>query len=149
MTSRSKPRSGGFTLLELVIVLLIVALGAGLTLMSLGNTKGREELRSEAVGVYTELRHLHERSLMERTPFALVANAENGLSYSVLKNGKPSGAPHVLRAGLKVGGGPVVFYAKGNAAGPPFTVTDTKGRGYAIEVDSVTGAATIKRLQPS
>ncbi len=146
MTSRSD--TGGFTMLELVIVLVIVALGAGLVVMSLGDTKGREELRSESVGIYTELRHLRERALIERMPFALVANAEDG-SYGVLKNGQPSGPVHHVREGLKIGGGPVVFYSKGSAAGPPFTVQDKKGKGFSIGVDSVTGTAEIKRLQPS
>ena len=133
-------------MLELVIVLVIVALGAGLALMSLGDTKGREELRSESVGVYTELRHLRERALIERMPFALEADTETG-TYRVLKNGTPAGAPHHIHEGLRIEGGPVVFYAKGSAAGPPFKVQDKKGRGFTIEVDKVTGTAEIKRLQ--
>ena len=146
MISRSK--TGGFTMLELVIVLVIVSLGAGLVLMSLGNTKGREELRSESVGIYTELRHLRERALIERMPYALVADTDSG-TYRVIKNGAPTGKPHRIREGLRIGGGPVVFYSKGSAAGPPFIVQDNKGRGFTIGVDKVTGTAEIKRLQPS
>lgn len=144
------PRTGtdkkGFTLLELLLVLLIVGFASGLALIALGDTKGKAELKGEAVRIYSTLRHLRERSLLERIPYALTADREAG-TLTTLRNGRPVGTPRAVPDGLIIDGGPAVFYPKGNAEALDFVIKDKKGRGFTIALDRVTGTPTVNRLQ--
>lgn len=145
MISRFK-RQQGFTLIELLLVLFIIGFTSGLVIVAISGTGANAAIRGEAMDVFNTLKHLRERSIIERSPFALVADKTNG-TYSVLKNGKPEKGPRLVRPGVRIDGGPIVFYSRGSAAGPPFVVIDASGKGFSIEVNQVTGAAEIKRIQ--
>lgn len=139
------PSKAGFTLLELIIVMLLAALAASVAAVAVGRSHDRTVLRQEAAKVRNLLGHARERSLMERAPFALVINGETG-AYRLERAGSPVGRPFRPGEGVRLEGGPIGFFPKGNSTGGRLTLKGRQNRGYYIEVDEVTGKARVGRL---
>jgi len=139
-------KKSGFTLIELVIVLAIIAMAAAVTTVSIGRTRQKALIRDESARVQGALRQARQASLMQRVPVSFVLDIEGG-SYSLFKNEAPFLPMHAFPGGLSVTGSEaIVFFPKGNSTGGSLTITGPGGRSYFIEVDSVTGIAKLRRL---
>lgn len=72
-TSHLVPRSSGFTLLELLVVIVIISIAAALVAPRLPTTEAGE-LQGSARKLAAALRHLEERSVAEKSAYRLRLN---------------------------------------------------------------------------
>jgi prepilin-type N-terminal cleavage/methylation domain-containing protein len=142
------PSDRGFTLLELIVVLLVVGLAASVVMMTTARTQEKTMLDQEARKLHRVLGYARELSLIQRAPFVFVSDEETG-RFWIEKNGSPYGDVLVLHKNLMIRGDAIVFLPKGNSTGGSVAITDKKKRGYVIKVDPATGISEIFRLQPA
>jgi|Deesub1362A_J573_1020465.scaffolds.fasta_scaffold00045_35 general secretion pathway protein H len=135
----------GFTLLELIIVLFIVGIAASIVTVSVNRAYKKSIVRQEAKRIHGILRHARELSLLQRTPVVFALDEENNIFW-LEKDGAVYGKVKTVPRGIRLSGEPIVFLPKGNSTGGLITLMDSEERGYSIEVDPVTGTATVKRL---
>jgi general secretion pathway protein H len=136
----------GFTLIELVLVLALLALAASVTMVSIGRTSKRALIRNEASLLQGTLRQARQASLFERRPVTLGVDADRG-AYVLSKGKGLLIQSHDVPAGLTLSGSEeIVFFPKGDSTGGSLKLAGAEGRSYLIEVDRVTGLARLTRL---
>ena len=62
----------GFTLLELIVTLIVIALAVGLAVPAIGRSTESLRVRAEVAGFSAMLRHARERAIVTRTAQAIV-----------------------------------------------------------------------------
>ena len=77
ISPRPCPQARGFTLLELLVVVFIIALFAGVAVLSLGVLGSDRELRREAERLSTLLDLGHEEALMQGRDFGVLFSARS------------------------------------------------------------------------
>jgi len=136
----------GFTLLELIAVLFIIATAAGLVAVGIGKSFDKAELREEASRLRNTLRHARELALIERVPVFVNLDSEGNL-YWIEMNNEKQGEAHLLPRGLFLRTeGKVVFLPKGQSTGGEVIIENKNKKGYIINVDPVTGEPKLKRI---
>lgn len=134
----------GFTLLELIITLLVIALAVGLTVPAIGRSTESLRVRTEVAGFSAMLRHARERAIVTRTPQAVVIDpAAHRVSRLA---GGPEGEVRETRAlseRLTVDAEPppaltVRFEPQGGSSGGDFRLS-SGGVVYRVTVDALTG----------
>ena len=134
----------GFTLLELVITLLVIALAVGLTVPAIGRSTESLRVRAEVAGFSAMLRHARERAIVTRTPQAVVIDpAAHRVSR---RAGGPEGEVRETRPlseRLTVAAEPppaltVRFEPQGGSSGGDFRLA-SGGVVYRVTVDALTG----------
>jgi prepilin-type N-terminal cleavage/methylation domain-containing protein len=136
---------GGFTLVELLVVLAILALMVGMTMPLLGNSVPRAAVGAAAAEIRAALRGAGSQAIAEgRT---VVFRGDPGAGYWVdrrhhaLTTTRASGIP--VRVAV-AGAGRVSFFAWGGSSGGLVWVESPDGR-HEIAVDAVTGHAVVRR----
>ncbi len=144
-TRTSTAGNDGFTLLELIVVLVIIGLAAAVVLFSIGRLHETTLFNQEARRVYQTLSRAREMAILGKTD-VVVAVDEKTQSYGIGADSRSSAGRRVLRQGTELSGQDIVFYPKGNSSGGTITLRNAKGQGYAIEVNQVLGRPAIRRL---
>ena len=140
----------GFSLIELVIVLVMVGIGASLVLPSLDKGFDTLQIRHAALDLAAVARSLRTRSMQEQRPFRLVINSDEG-SYKVF-----GGKRMLFSEGLRVtvdGGEPVregvrqfIFFPNGRMMSGEILVSgETQGGSYAVRLDTISGKVQVVR----
>ena len=164
---QSAIQRGGFTLLELVVVLAIVGVAFAFAIPSLGDGLRRWRLQGAVRELATIMKFTRNQSVTRRTPLQVVMDRSQSLYWldrldaPVLQDPQRAEEKgirlYVLPAGIRfgevtVGGGSPVdarvgmpFYPKGNSAGGVVQMLDARGRDYRVRVDPVTGHARVQR----
>ena len=141
----------GFTLLELLVTLGILALTLGLAVPIVGRSVDTIRARAEVAGFSAVLRHARERAITTRTVHAVVIDPTN--RKMVVLAGAPEGEvrqTRALPATLTVEATPppaltVRFEPQGSSSGGDFRLT-SGGAVYRVTVDGVTGRVRSARL---
>jgi general secretion pathway protein H len=149
MATRSASRQRGVTLLELLIVLAIMALVAGIALPLLGNGVSTTELRSSARQLAAGLRAARTEALAQRRETFLVLDVA-GKRFKVDQDPRE----HKLPAGIELKlftaqndfvdatTGAIRFFPDGGSNGGRITVA-AGTRKYEVDVDWLTGRVAI------
>jgi len=153
-TRTSSGNERGFSLIELVIVLLIVVVAGSLVMPSLD--KGFDSLRARraALGIAATARSLRTRSLKEQLPFRLVVSAKDG-SYRVFGQDPvflPEGVHVAIAGGELVGEGVshFLFFPNGRMVGGDILVSsEDHGAGYLVRLDTVSAKVKVSRSRGS
>ena len=136
--------SRGFTLLELVITLSIVALAVGLAVPTIARSTDAIRARADVAGFAAMMRHARERAIVTRTSQAVVVDpAARRLS---LMSGGPEGEvreSRTLPERLSIEAEPppaltVRFEPQGGGSGGDFRLTSGNVV-YRVTVDALTG----------
>ncbi len=135
----------GFTLIELIVVLIILSVASAIAVVSVGRAHEKRVFKEQALRVQGTLRHARDISLLDRIPVTFALEEEDG-KFWLEKDGAPYGRVRTLPEGFELAGEGIVFLPKGNSTGGFITIKKEDGRGYAIEVDTVTGIAKVRRL---
>ncbi|HUG35486.1 MAG TPA: GspH/FimT family protein [Candidatus Limnocylindrales bacterium] len=143
-------RRGGFTLIELVVVLLIVGVAAAVIVPSIG--RGSEALRARAQvsGFAAFLRHAREQAVTRREVHEVRIDPQ---ARVVVLTGAGSDTPRLSRRlgeGWRIQASPpaaftVTFHPQGLSSGGSFRIEAAGGRVFVVTVDPLTGRVAQRR----
>ena len=147
-------REKGFTLLELVVVLVVIALAIAISYPSLSRGTSALHLRSVGRDVLNSLRYARERAITEQTVMRVTVN--KGERKITLTDDYGEGSrtfvlPDDVRiqsmvlAGQEVREGPLVvrFLPNGSATEAEILLQSVTGGALRIVADSITGGARV------
>ena len=134
----------GFTLLELVVTLSVLALAVGLAVPTIARSTDAIRVRADVAGFSALLRHARERAIVTRTSQAVVVDPA-GRRINLVAGG-PEGDVRESRAlpeRLTVEADPppalvVRFEPQGGSSGGDFRLS-SRGVVYRVTVDALTG----------
>jgi len=143
--------AGGFTLLELIVMLAILAVVVALVMPSIGRGTESVRMRAEVAGFSALLRHARERAIVSQRPQAIVVEVNN--QRVSLRAGGPDGEVRETRAlpeRLTVEATPppaltVQFDARGGSSGGDFRLSSGTIT-WRVTVDALTGRVRSSRL---
>ncbi len=151
-------KNSGFTLLELIIVLIIIGLAASVTFISIGIAHKKAVIREAAKRYYLSLRQARVLAATKKMETAVVLS-EEGNSYQivrVLKKQSSEGEEEEsfvlikrvnLPQGVTIQGDIIYFYPLGGSSGGRVIIEDTQERAYGIRVNDITGKIKLKRIR--
>ena len=143
-------RAGGFTLLELIVTLGIMAVIMALVMPSIGRGTEAVRMRAEVAGFSAMLRHARERAIVSQKPQAVVVDPIN--QRVSLRAGGPDGEvreTRVLPERLFIEATPppaltVQFDARGGSSGGDFRLS-AGAITWRVTVDALTGRVRSSR----
>jgi len=156
LTSRpgEATRSGGFSLLELVVVLLLLGLASVLVVPSFTGGLSGLQLETSTRDVITVMRHARSEAIAKQQVFRVVLGEDDPLSVKYFLT-NDFGEPLKERAlpkdfQFQVADDvqlplTVSFYPNGRSSGASFGIKNKQGKTTAIAVDTITGFAKLDR----
>lgn len=146
----------GFTLLELIIVMLIIGITLGLISITLYYKGGPFELNTFVNDVSATLRYARSRAIAEKKVYSFIIR-ENERAYGLyvgssnkeVKESSPviyRTIPEHLETILKnkTDDSKIDFFPQGNSSGGTIEVKNQKGKILLIVVNKVTGSVEVK-----
>ena len=79
MGQQSKVDARGFTLLELIVTLVVLAVAVGLVAPTIGRSTETLRARAEVAGFSATFRHAREQAITTREPYTVAVNPTNRL----------------------------------------------------------------------
>ena len=142
----------GYSLMELVVVLAILAVATALVLPAVGRATDEVRARAEVASVAAFLRSAREQAVTRQQALEVVVDrdAHGLLLQRPVRDGQPP-APtrQAFSALLRVEGSAlspgVTFLPHGMSSGARFGVETAGPRAYVITVDALTGRVTTQR----
>jgi general secretion pathway protein H len=139
----------GFTLVELVVTLFVLALAAGVAAPSIARGVDTVRIRAEAGGVATFLRAAREKAITHNRAYEVRVRPAEGLVE--LRTGDAVSATKQLAAGVRVTADPpsartITFLPQGLTSGGRLRVEMPGRQGYLITLDALTGRVSTQRL---
>ena len=166
-------KPSGFTLLELLVVILIVSLISALVLPRMAASLPGVQLKSTARAVAASLRYARSKSVFESTPYVAIFDPTRKLlaiepmekpieadeldSFRVIldtsKLHKVYQFPDEIELAVFDNRDadrdrdlfPILFFPRGDSTGGKIVLQNLRGRRYALTVDPITGAVEIER----
>ena len=164
-SSLRRARTPGFTLLELVVVLAVVAVALALTPFALDRGLGSWRLQAATREVRTLMKFARNRAVADHRPLQVMLDRSRNLYWldraeaSVLDEppapGRAGVRLYALPRGVRFGdltggaGNPdgsrvgIRFSPRGSSSGGGLEILDARGRGYRITVDPMTARAQV------
>lgn len=151
VSRRAGRAAGGFTLLELIVTLAIMAVVMALVMPAVGRGTESVRMRAEVAGFAALLRHARERAIVSQKPQAVVVEVNN--QRVSVRAGGPDGEVRETRAlpeRLTVEATPppaltVQFDSRGSSSGGDFRLSSGTIT-WRITVDALTGRVRSSRL---
>ena len=163
MNSDIKRTANGFTLLELVLVLLLMGLIAGLTLPFVVSTLDRIKLQSEVRQIASAIQFTRSEAISRKTLFTFNVDINKSQYWLAIPKQKEvtqskpidetvqimdyQRADETLTEGIFM----ILFYPRGNSSGGTirFKSIDDKDEEniYAVTIDPITGKPQIRHLE--
>lgn len=141
----------GFSLIELIMVLLLIGISMAIVLPNIGKGLQEREVRTSALGLAAAARDLRSRALFDGVPQQLVVNLPQG-SYSVARTREVQ-LPAEVKF-ISVAGGESLdrdtrrfyFFPNGSTLGGEIVLADSdKGISYLIRLEPLTGKIEVSR----
>lgn len=151
MMLRAGKGNRGFSLLELVLVLLLIGVSMLIVLPNIARGLQEREVRTSALGLAAAVRNLRSRALFDGEPQQLVINLPQN-SYRVARS-REVRLPGEVRF-ISVEGGEAVdrdskrfyFYPNGSGLGGEIVLADgEKSISYLIRLEALTGRIEVAR----
>ena len=144
-------RSRGFTLVELIIVLFIIALVAAVALPAVGRGVDALQLRAEVATFAAFLRYAREQAITTREAQEVTINADTRLL--TLRAAGTEGARARRRLSPRISvraesptGLAITFSPGGVSTGGSFRLVGPDGRAYRVSVNPLTGRVSNARV---
>lgn len=142
----------GFTLLELIIVLLVSVLGFSVVGSNISSGNQSTRLQAAARDIASALRYAHGQALMSRRPVSVAVNLDDN-SYSISNRDKIYHLDSRIEISLTVAEdefkegqeGSIRFFGDGSSTGGRITLEWGK-QVRQIDVNWITGAVVISSL---
>jgi general secretion pathway protein H len=151
VTSAVGKSNQGFSLFELILVLVLLGVGLALVLPNLDRGLQDREVRRTALGLAAAARELRSRALLDGVPQRLVLDLPRN-SYLVARSNEVRLPPDISFA--SVNGGESVdrdqknfyFFPNGSILGGEIVVADgAKAISYLIRLEALTGKVEVAR----
>lgn len=148
------PRSTGFTLLEMMVVITIMALVVGLAPLAYQRLQASSEYRSTVRAITADMRAARNRAQLEGVDQRFVVNLDersfglaggplhhvpDALSFSAIMAGQESSAKRSLA---------IRFLPQGGASGGSVDIVRPSGAGVRLRVDWFSGRVEQELIQP-
>ncbi len=175
---RSDRNEKGFSLLELIVVLIFVSLMAGLVAPRLAGSLTRMNLRSASQKICSSLRYARSQATSEKMTYTVIFDFEKNGCFIQIKNEdqketedlSPDGQKltdedeiksYFLPDGVKVEKAvlgdeeiesetfQIEFFPAGNSSGGDVFLVDEKENCYRIRIDFLTGMVKLLDEEPS
>ena len=164
MNDKGKISSPGFTLLELIIVMIIIGLMSVLVVPVIGGSLSNMELKTAAKKTASALRYCRNKAATQKTIYiAGIDFATNIISVENKKKAseKPEEADEpdlktyklpdgvhiekIVSGDQEIDNGifKITFFPNGSCSGGLITLAGTREKQYNINLDSITGIVTI------
>ncbi len=147
----------GFTLLEVIIVLIIIGIASGLAGILISRDLGSTELRTFTKDISAVLRYARSRAVAEKKTYCFVIDREDeGYMYRLYADSgtgeeirplisKP--VPEDIEVIMDSGDDAlsVEFFPLGNSSGGAIEIRNRRGTGFLIVVNRMTGKLKVKK----
>ena len=163
MNSDIKRTANGFTLLELVLVLLLMGLIAGLTLPFVVSTLDRIKLQSEVRQIASAIQFTRSEAISRKTLFTFNVDINKSQYWLAIPKQEEVTQSKPIDETVKImdyqradetlteGTFMILFYPRGNSSGGTirFKSIDDKDEEniYAVTIDPITGKPKIRHLE--
>ena len=143
-------RAGGFTLVELVVVLVIVALAMGFVATSITRSVSGAEAREAARNVVAALRYTRTRAILDKAETVFYVDTERrsyrapGKSEIILPDGVEVSITTARSELTSEAGGGIRFFPDGGSTGGHVDLMVNE-REYRVDVAWLTGEARLAR----
>ena len=148
-------RRAGYTLIELVLVMAVLAVASMVAAPAVGRAVDGIRVRTEVAGIASFLRSVREQAVTRRQAHEVALDAEQR-TLLVRRVGRDAISGGETRRQLSpllhlkpLTGSfpqPITFMPQGNSSGGSFRIEATGPRAYVITVDPLTGRVTTKRV---
>jgi len=136
-------REGGYTLLELLVVLALIGLVTAIATPIAGNVIVGAELRADTSSLATALEQLR-REALEREKTITIETREGKLMSS---EGEPILLPHAAQVRFEQSDGELTYFGDGTTSGATIRLTEGD-RALDLEIAWLTGAMLVKESAP-
>ncbi len=148
MGQQSKIGARGFTLLELIVTLLIVAIAVGLVAPAIGRSTEAVRTRAEVAGFSATFRHAREQAITTQQTFTVAVNPSSRLQ-TVTTGEDEVRWTRTFSARLRIEAETpsaltVRFEPQGNSSGGEFRLS-AGAVVYRVTIDAVTGRVKNRR----
>jgi general secretion pathway protein H len=148
MGKQSEIGARGFTLLELIVTLLIVAVAVGLVAPAIGRSTEAVRTRAEVAGFSATFRHAREQAITTQQPFTVVVNPSSRLQ-TVTTGEDEVRWTRTFSARLTIEAETpsaltVRFEPQGNSSGGEFRLSAGTAA-YRVTINAVTGRVKNRR----
>jgi general secretion pathway protein H len=148
--ARVIPSAGGFTLVEMLVVLVIISLMMALVGTSISRNISGAEMRVAASKVAAGLRYTRTQAILKKTEQVFLLDTGE-LTYQAAER-KPEKLPEGMKAELNTArseltsetAGGIRFYPDGGSTGGNVRL-EANGRVYRVNVAWLTGEASVER----
>ena len=163
MNSDIKRTANGFTLLELVLVLLLMGLIAGLTLPFVVSTLDRIKLQSEVRQIASAIQFTRSEAISRKTLFTFNVDINKSQYWLAIPKQEEVTQSKPIDETVQImdyqradetltkGTFKILFYPRGNSSGGTirFKSIDDKDEEniYAVTIDPITGKPKIRHLE--
>ena len=137
-----KSRCGGFTLIEMIVVLTILAVAIGLVVPLFGARQTGVELNAATARVRTAMAEARATAIAEGRAVAFRGDRAGGFWLDNRHRGLDAGAERGLRV-LTAGDAMISFFPSGGSSGGRVVVQTPYSR-RDIAIDPVTGRAVVQ-----
>lgn len=149
--------AAGFSLVELIIVLLIIGIASGLVGLYIGRGTDRLALRSFAKEISATLRYARSHAVAEKQTYCFVINMDDGFYRLYNNKTDEEGAlipaitnpiPKEIAISLNKDSSDfhqIEFFPHGNSTGGVIEITSTDGGALSIVVNRITGKVEVSR----
>ena len=142
MGQQSQVDARGFTLLELIVTLLVVAVAVGLVVPAIGRNTEALRARAEVAGFSATLRHAREQAITTRQQYTVVVNPVSRL-LTVTTGEDEVRWTRALSGRVAIeaetpGALTVRFEPQGTSSGGEFRLSSGNVH-YRVSVDAITG----------
>jgi general secretion pathway protein H len=140
----------GFSLIELVLVLLLIGVSMAIVLPNIDKGLSDREVRVSALGLAAVARDLRSRALFDGVPQELALNFPQN-SYLVAQSREVQLPPEVKFASID--GGQTVdrdikkfyFFPNGSSLGGTIVLTGERSVSYLVRLEGLTGKVEVSR----
>ena len=148
MGQQSEVGARGFTLLELIVTLLVVAMAVALVAPAIGRSTEAVRTRAEVSGFSATFRHAREQAITTQQPFTVIVNPSSRLQ-TVTTGEDEVRWTRAFSARLKIEAETpsaltVRFEPQGNSSGGEFRLS-AGAVAYRVTIDAVTGRVKNRR----
>ncbi|MBI5663530.1 MAG: prepilin-type N-terminal cleavage/methylation domain-containing protein [Nitrospirae bacterium] len=151
-------KQSGFTLVEIIIVLLIIGIASGLVGVWISRGSGTLEIRKFTKEVSAALRYARTRSVSEKKIYCFVIDKEEqkyrlyaeNTDYTKIDLVSDIPIPEELQMTLRGSDEEapnVEFFPRGNSSGGVIEILRENGTGYAIVINRITGKVDVEEAE--